>query len=58
MGSELGIADEKILALAEYATSPLYGKAERVERVLRTLETRAAGLDADGAATRLTGLPE
>ena len=30
MGSELGVADEKILALAEYTTSPLYGEAERV----------------------------
>lgn len=26
----LGVPDEKILALAEYATSPLYGDAERV----------------------------
>jgi len=26
----LGISDEKILALAEYATSPLYSDAERV----------------------------
>ncbi|HEU5226619.1 MAG TPA: hypothetical protein VFU49_02325 [Ktedonobacteraceae bacterium] len=30
MGSELGIADEKILALAEYATSPHYNEVERV----------------------------
>ena len=30
MGSELGIPDEKILALEEYATSPLYEEAERV----------------------------
>ena len=30
MGSELGVLDEKILALAEYATSPLYSEAERV----------------------------
>ncbi len=30
MGSSLGISDEKILALAEYATSPLYSKVERV----------------------------
>ncbi|HKQ52154.1 MAG TPA: hypothetical protein VJT74_07285 [Pyrinomonadaceae bacterium] len=30
MGSELGIAEEKILALADYATSPLYTEAERV----------------------------
>ena len=30
MGSQLGVSDEKILALADYATSPLYTEAERV----------------------------
>jgi alkylhydroperoxidase family enzyme len=30
VSSELGVTDEKILALGEYATSPLYGEAERV----------------------------
>ncbi len=30
MGSELGISEEKILALPEYASSPLYNEAERV----------------------------
>lgn len=30
MGSGLGISDEKILALEEYATSPLYEEKERV----------------------------
>jgi len=30
VGSELGVAEEKILALADYATSPLYTDAERV----------------------------
>ena len=30
MGSQLGVAEEKIRALAEYATSPLYTEAERV----------------------------
>ena len=30
MGSELGVSREKIEALAEYATSPLYDEAERV----------------------------
>ncbi|MGH2479551.1 MAG: carboxymuconolactone decarboxylase family protein [Ktedonobacteraceae bacterium] len=30
MGSNLGVPDEKILALAEYATSPLYDEVERV----------------------------
>lgn len=29
MGSKLGVSDEKILALADYATSPLYDEAER-----------------------------
>ena len=29
MGSELGISGEKILALDEYATSPLYDERER-----------------------------
>ena len=30
MGSKLGIPDEKILALADYATSSLYSDVERV----------------------------
>ena len=30
MGSELGVSDEKIDRLAEYATSPLYNDRERV----------------------------
>ncbi|HJQ27989.1 MAG TPA: hypothetical protein VJ827_01515 [Rubrobacter sp.] len=30
MGSELGVPDEKILALEEYATSPLYDDQELV----------------------------
>ncbi len=30
MGSELGISDEKLLALADYATSPLFDGAERL----------------------------
>ncbi len=30
MGSELGIPDDKILALEGYATSPLYDERERV----------------------------
>ncbi|GAC1342934.1 MAG: hypothetical protein NVSMB27_02340 [Ktedonobacteraceae bacterium] len=29
MGSELGVSEEKILALAEYASSPLYNDIER-----------------------------
>ena len=30
MGSELGITDEKIDALADYASSPLYSEGERI----------------------------
>ena len=30
MGSALGVSEEKILALPDYATSPLYDDAERV----------------------------
>ena len=30
MGSSLGVSDEKIEALAEYSTSPLYSEGERV----------------------------
>jgi alkylhydroperoxidase family enzyme len=30
VGSQLGLTEEKILALADYATSPLYTEAERV----------------------------
>ena len=30
MSSELGVSDEKILALDEYVTSPLYEEKERV----------------------------
>ena len=30
MGSRLGVSDEKILTLGDYATSPLYTEAERV----------------------------
>ena len=29
MGSELGISEEKILALADYANSPLYNEVEK-----------------------------
>lgn len=29
MGSRLGLSEEKILALPDYATSPLYDEAER-----------------------------
>jgi len=30
VGSRLGVSDEKILALGDYATSPLYTETERV----------------------------
>jgi alkylhydroperoxidase family enzyme len=30
VGSELGVTDEKILALPDYAASPLYSEAERI----------------------------
>ena len=30
MGSQLGVSDEKILALGDYATSPLYVERERL----------------------------
>jgi alkylhydroperoxidase family enzyme len=30
VGSALGLSDEKILALADYATSPLYDETERL----------------------------
>jgi alkylhydroperoxidase family enzyme len=30
VGSELGVTDEKIMALPDYAASPLYSEAERV----------------------------
>ena len=30
MSSELGVSDEKIMALPDYASSPLYSDAERV----------------------------
>jgi alkylhydroperoxidase family enzyme len=30
VGSDLGIPNEKLLALAEYATSPLYGEVEHL----------------------------
>ena len=48
MGSELGISDEKILALDEYAKSPLYDEKERT--VLEyadaiTLSDRDAGAE-------------
>ena len=41
MSSELGVSDEKVLALDEYATSPLYEEKERValeyaERMTKT----------------------
>lgn len=39
MGSSLGISDEKILALADYATSPLYSEVERITLAYADLMT-------------------
>ena len=40
MSSELGVSDEKILALDQYATSPLYEEKERVALVYAERMTR------------------
>ena len=68
MGSELGIPDEKILALNEYATSALYEERERValqyadaitlsERdVDEALFERVRGLFGEDAAVELTAV--
>lgn len=48
MSSELGVSDEKILALDDYAQSPLYSQAERV--ALRYAEAiTLSGEDVDDA---------
>jgi alkylhydroperoxidase family enzyme len=41
-GSELGISDEKIAALADYATSPLYSLEERL--ALELADAMSAGV--------------
>lgn len=46
MGSELGIGEAKILALPDYATSPLYDEAERVALAYADAMT-ITGRDAD-----------
>ena len=48
MSSELGVGDEKILALPDYATSPLYDEAERAALAYADAMT-ITGRDADDA---------
>lgn len=56
MGSELGIPDEKILALDEYATSPHYDERERTALEYAdaiTLSDRDVGDELFGRVRRL-----
>lgn len=48
MGSELGLSDEKLLALGEYATSPLFTEDERLALEYADAMT-ITGRDVDGA---------
>lgn len=66
MGSELGVSEEKILALADYASSPLYDEVERTtleyadrmtttgEEVSDELFARLRGFYDDDALVELT----
>ena len=68
MGSQLGVAEEKIRALADYATSPHYTEAERValeyadcmtrsdREVSDELFDRLRRLYPDDALVELTGI--
>ena len=68
MGSQLGVSDDKILALADYATSPLYTEAERValeyadaitlsdREVTDELFARLRGVYEDDALVELTAV--
>ena len=68
MGSELGLSEEKILALAWYATSELYADAERIaleyadamtitgREVSDELFARLRSFYADDAVVELTAL--
>ena len=68
MGSQLGVAEEKIRALADYVTSPLYTEAERValeyadcmtrsdREVSDELFDRLRRLYPDDALVELTGI--
>ena len=68
MGSELGVTKEKIMALAEYATSALYSDAERValeyadcmtitgREVSDELFARLRGFYSDDAIIELTAI--
>lgn len=66
MGSELGVSEEKILALADYASSPLYNEVEKAtleyadrmtitgEEVSDELFARLRGFYDDDALVELT----
>lgn len=68
MGSELGIPDEKIEALADYAESPLYSDAERLaleyadrmtitnEEVTDDLFARLSGVYSEDEIVELTAI--
>jgi alkylhydroperoxidase family enzyme len=53
VGSELGITDEKIMALPLYATSPLYTDAERVALLYADSMTITDGEVSDEEFARL-----
>ena len=52
-GSALGISDEKIAALADYATSPLYSEEERLALELADAQTQASVKVSDDLYARL-----
>ena len=54
MGSELGIPDQKIAALADYLTNPLYREAERVALEYADCMTITGGEVSDQLFARLT----
>ena len=53
MGSRLGLSDDKILALADYARSPLYNEAERVALEYADAMTLSGREVSDGLFARL-----
>lgn len=55
MGSELGVSDEKILALEEYATSPLYDEKERASLEYADAITLSESDVDDGLFERVRG---
>jgi alkylhydroperoxidase family enzyme len=56
VGSQLGLSDEKILALADYATSPLYSEVERVTLEYADAMTITGREVSDALFTRLRQL--